>query len=319
MPASFQRVNPLGDSVIRGPARLLIAPITQAFPASIEAIVWTAATSTSYASDVQTLTVTGTPTGGTFTLSYQSVQTAPIAFNAASGAVQTALNALPGIANAGGVTCSGGALPSAAVVITFVSQGIQPLILAQTAFTGGTTPAAAVVHTTPGVGQYDPMSGWSDLGSTKTGAQVQRNNTETQIDVDQVYGMLLGIPDEWTMTVTTAFAETSLETIQMAWEGAGITLDATQSPNERHLPLGAPLSYTERRLAVLHQKTIGTSAGRLRAVVLRRVTHSPASSTLDYQKTGAQQSLSYVFGAYADFGVADEKARFGEIIEQLFA
>lgn len=321
MTASFQRVNPLGDSVIRGPARLLVAPITQAFPASIEAIVWTAATSTSYASDVQTLTITGTPTGGTFTLSYQSVQTTPIAWNAASGALQTALNALPGIANAGGVTCSGGALPSASIVITFVSQGVQPLILAQAgALTGGTTPAAAVVHTTPGVGQYDPMAGWSDLGSTKTGAQVQRNNTETQLDVDQIYGPLLSVPDEWTMTVTTAFAETSLETIQMAWEGAAnITLDATVTPNERHLSIGAPLAYTERRLAVLHQKTIGTSAGRLRCVVFRRVTHSPASSTLDYQKTGAQQSLAYVFAAYADFGVADPASRFMDIIEQQFA
>jgi hypothetical protein len=318
MTASFQRVNPLGDAIIRGPARLLVAPITQAFPTSIESVIWTPATSSSYVADVQTVAITGTPSGGTFTLSYLSVQTAPIAYNATSSAVASALNALPGIANVGGVTASGGPLPATAVVVTFVNTGFQPLMLAQsTGLTGGTTPAVTVTHTTSGVGQYDPMAGWSDLGSTKTGVQIMRNNTESAIDIDQILATLTAIPDEWEMTVTTAFAETTLENIQIAWEGGTIYSDATQTPNERHLPLGAPLAYTERRLAVIHQKTIGTSAGRLRMAALRRVTRSPANSVLDYQKTGNQQTLPHTFRAFADSAVADPYARFGEIIEQL--
>src|ERR1019366_9271607 len=100
----FQRVNPLGDAVIRGPARLLVAPITQAYPATIGAVVQTAATSTSYVADVQTVSISGAPTGGTFTLSSLSVQTGAIAYNATSSAVATAVNALPAIASVGGVT-----------------------------------------------------------------------------------------------------------------------------------------------------------------------------------------------------------------------
>lgn len=314
----FQRVNPLGDAVIRGPARLLVAPITQAFPASIEAIINTAATSSAYAADVQTVTETGTPSGGTFTLSVLSVQTAPLSYSASSGAVAAALNALPGIATVGGVTASGGPLPATAIVVTFVNQGIQPLILAQSSgLTGGTTPLVSVAHTTPGSGQYDPVSGWSELGSTKSGVQVTRNNTETQLDVDQILGALIAIPDEWEMTVATQFAETTLENIQMAWEGGAIYTDVTQNPNERHLPMGAPLTYANRRLAILHQKTIGTSAGRIRAVVLRSVTRSPQNSTFDFQKTGNQQTIAHTFRAFADFTISDPAARFGETIEQL--
>jgi hypothetical protein len=103
----------------------------------------------------------------------------------------------------------------------------------------------------------------------------------------------------------------------LAWEGGNIYTDATQSPNERHLPLGAPLSYSNRRLAVLHQKTIGTSAGRIRAAVLRSVTRSPQNSTMDFQKTGNQQTIAHTFRAFADFTVADPAARFGELIEEL--
>jgi hypothetical protein len=139
------------------------------------------------------------------------------------------------------------------------------------------------------------------------------------IDVDQILLGLLAIPDQWEMTVTTQLAETTLENIQLAWEGGTITTDTTQSPNERHLPLGGPLAYTSRRLAVLAQKTVGTSAGRIKAHVFRIVTRSPQASRLTFDKTGAQQVIPQVFRAFADQNIADPAARFGEVIEQLFA
>src|SRR5665213_2195375 len=173
----FQRISPLGDAFIRGPARLLVAPITQAYPTSIEAVINTAVSSTGYAVDVQTLTITGTPAGGTFTLSFQSVQTGALSYSATSAQIQTALNALPGILTVGGVVVTGGPMPTTPAVITFNNNGVQPNILGQSSLlTGGTTPAATIVHTTPGSGQFDPVSGWSDLGSTKNGIQVASTN-----------------------------------------------------------------------------------------------------------------------------------------------
>jgi len=105
-------------------------------------------------SEVQTLTITGTPTGGTFKLQFRGQRTAAIAYNAAAAAVVAALEALPSV-GAGGVTATGGALPGTAVVITFagaLAARAQPLItVVEAAFTGGTAPAAAVAETTPGV------------------------------------------------------------------------------------------------------------------------------------------------------------------------
>jgi hypothetical protein len=81
--------------------------------------------------------------------------------------------------------------------------------------------------------------------------------------------------------------------------------------------MGAPLSYTNKRLAVLHQKTIGPSAGRIRALVYRSVQRSPQNSTLDYQKTGQMQTIPHSFRAFADWTISDPYSRFADYIEQL--
>ena len=92
------------------------------------------------AADAQTITITGTPTGGTFVLGFKGAITAPIAYNAAAVAVQSALQALATI-GAGNVTCTGGALPGTGVVCTFagtLATGLQPLIVAgEGGLTGG--------------------------------------------------------------------------------------------------------------------------------------------------------------------------------------
>jgi hypothetical protein len=103
------------------------------------------------ANEQQTVTITGTPTGGTFTLTYAGATTAPIAFNAAATAVTTALEALPNI-GPGNVVASGGPGPGTPYVVTFQNQlGRQNVaqMTAAHALTGG-TPAIAVTTTTPG-------------------------------------------------------------------------------------------------------------------------------------------------------------------------
>lgn len=100
----------------------------------------------------QTVTITGTPTGGTFTLTYNGATTAAIAYNAASSAVQTALEALPNI-GVGNVAVSGGPGPGTPYVLTFQNQLARQNVAQMTAaasFTGGTTPAIAVTTTTAG-------------------------------------------------------------------------------------------------------------------------------------------------------------------------
>lgn len=104
-------------------------------------------------SEVQTLAITGGPTGGTFTLTFSSQTTGTIAYNATASAVQTALEALSNI-NPGDVICTGGPLPGTAVVVTFAGQYAGTDVPTMTAnsggLTGGTAPAAGVTVTTPG-------------------------------------------------------------------------------------------------------------------------------------------------------------------------
>jgi hypothetical protein len=102
---------------------------------------------------VQRATITGVPTGGSFTLTYGGSTTTAIAYNAVFGAVQTALEALPNIAP-GDVVVSGGPGPATPYTFTFGGTLNARDVSAMTAtgsFSGGTTPTIAVTTITPGV------------------------------------------------------------------------------------------------------------------------------------------------------------------------
>lgn len=101
--------------------------------------------------DVQTVTITGTPTGGTFTLTFSGQTTSAIAYNATPAAVQAAFTALSSV-GAGNATVTGTA--GSSYVITFggsLAGAPMANITATASFTGGTSPAIAVVHTTVGI------------------------------------------------------------------------------------------------------------------------------------------------------------------------
>lgn len=110
--------------------------------------------------EVQTVTITGTPTGGTFQLTYDGQQTATIPYNAAASAVQTALLALPNL-GAGDVTVGGGPGPGTPYTVTFAANlGNVPQMTASHAFTGGTAPNIAVTTTTPSAGPTPTAGDW---------------------------------------------------------------------------------------------------------------------------------------------------------------
>jgi hypothetical protein len=111
--------------------------------------------------EVQSLATTGTPTGGTFRLTYAGAQTAPIAYNATSAAVQSALEALSNIAP-GDVVVTGGPGPTTPYVFTFggtlAGANVAQMTVAAT-YTGGTSPTATITTTTGGVaGAPSPLS-----------------------------------------------------------------------------------------------------------------------------------------------------------------
>lgn len=100
--------------------------------------------------EVQTVTITGTPTGGTYTLTFGGQTTAAIPYNATATAVASALNALSAITAVGGVTATGGPHPGTPVVLTFGNMADVTQMTATSSLTGGTTPTVTVTTTTPG-------------------------------------------------------------------------------------------------------------------------------------------------------------------------
>lgn len=115
----------------------------------------------------QRFTITGTPTGGSFTATYSGQTTAAIAYNATASAVQSALEALSNI-DSGDVLATGGPLPGTAVTVEFKGRLAATDVATMTAtgsLTGGTTPTVAVTTPTAGVaGTPGPM--FKPIGST---------------------------------------------------------------------------------------------------------------------------------------------------------
>ncbi|WP_280498848.1 hypothetical protein [Nocardia cyriacigeorgica] len=99
--------------------------------------------------EIQSVALTGTPTGGTFTLAYGGNSTTGIAYNAAATAVETALEALPSIGE-GNVAVTG----TGPWTVTFqgaLAETNLPLMTANGAgLTGGTDPDVTVTETQAG-------------------------------------------------------------------------------------------------------------------------------------------------------------------------
>lgn len=208
-----------------------------AFLAPYSAVSITTLTTGTATNEVQTVTITGTPTGGSFTLTFSGQTTAAIAWNAAAGAVQTALEALVNI-GAGNVAVTGGPGPATPWTVTFVGVLAATDIAQMTAtgtLTGGTTPAVAVTTTTPGTGiDLAPLpSGYGDLGWTTTDGVTYGRTTEiTEI---QSFGALEATRADVTKDVVTMHVvaqETRLNTIGLQTGADPLGIKATAGTGE---------------------------------------------------------------------------------------
>lgn len=87
---------------------------------------------------VWNMTIAGGPTGGTYTLNLNGFATAPISYNAANSAIQSALNAISGVTGIAGIVVTG----TGPFVITLP---ITASMSVNHALTGGTSPSVALV------------------------------------------------------------------------------------------------------------------------------------------------------------------------------
>ena len=204
--ALFSAIQQLQAELIRKPisgASVFWAPSSATLPTTL---------TTGGTPEVQTVTISGTPTSGTFTLTLSGNTTAAIQYNAAASAVRTALEALPNI-GAGRVTVGGGPGPGTPYTVTFSSiLGNPAEMTAAHTFIGGTTPNVAVTTTTPGtaIELTTLPAGFVDLGylSKEDGATWAR---ETELSEVTAIGASEAVRSDITSDVNT-LAVTALET-----------------------------------------------------------------------------------------------------------
>lgn len=167
---------------------------------------------------------------------------------------------------------------------------------------------------TAGATQYDAVAPWTDVGFTKSGINITRNNAEEEFDVDQQRGSLRRRPTNFEMSVGTQLAEATIETFALGWELPAATTVTKVAPqlNETHVGLSAPTQYKERRVAVVFLFPDGI----IRAWVFRRCTKAAQESGFTLNKTGEQVSLPVRWNALTEVGAPQDSA-FGEIMEQI--
>lgn len=107
------------------------------------------------ANEVQTITISGTPTGGNFVCKVLG-QNVTLNFDDTSAEVQTAINAALAVLGTGHtVSVAGAGFPGAAATITFdgaqvSARDIPQITAVSAALTGGSAPAVAYATSTPG-------------------------------------------------------------------------------------------------------------------------------------------------------------------------
>lgn len=137
--------------------------------------------------EVQTITIGGTPSGGTFKLGFNGWTTAAITWSNVNAtliaAIDAALEALPSIGT-GGVVTAVGTLTAGigTITVTFSGANVQrravPTITVVDNSMTGTAPTIAVAETTPGVNAdgYGASQG-ATLIRADTGARYQNLGT----------------------------------------------------------------------------------------------------------------------------------------------
>ena len=108
-------------------------------------------------SEVQTLTIGGTPTGGTFAVSFEGRRSGDIAWNATNATLLASMNtAFDAAYGTGSIVAAAGTLTAGIGTVTltfggnYVRRAVPLMTIAQNALTG-TAPTLAIAETTPGV------------------------------------------------------------------------------------------------------------------------------------------------------------------------
>lgn len=168
--------------------------------ASIGQLYVDAITPTPGTNEIQTITKSGTVSGGTFTIAVNGEVTTAIAFGANNATVLAALEALPNVGT-GGIAVGGGPVNTTPITLTFLKQFAgqnMPLVVVDSSLlTGGGT--YVPTETTPGVPLTElalqPVSGnhwdvYADALASGLGGTKLTRALEVSWEISEMYGPL---------------------------------------------------------------------------------------------------------------------------------
>jgi hypothetical protein len=195
--------------------------------------------------EVQKVAIGGTPTGGTFTLTFSGQTTSAIAYNATAATVQTALQALSSIGS-GNATVTGGPGPGTAWTVTFVGALAQTDVAQMTAtssLTGGTSPSVTVTTLTSGI-NATPAS----TTTTTTTPTLAWSYSDPQNDSQAAWELYV---------FTQTFASANDMTDPSVWASSAVTYASGINPATRGIACPVDLANGAYRFYVHAKDTSG--------------------------------------------------------------
>lgn len=187
-------------------------------------------------SEVQTVTVNGSPTGGTFTLTFRGATTSGLAYNAAAATVQTALQGLATIgASNATVAGSAGGPYTVTFAAALASMAVDEMTADGSSLTGGTAPNVTVVTTTEGEAS-NGITGLINQTGVQTGA-LDVTDADSLLDAIALASAAEVTPNRWFVNGTDFIALRKLK------EATGskkylLEADVTSGPTYRLFGIG---------------------------------------------------------------------------------
>jgi hypothetical protein len=235
----------------------------------------------------QTVTITGSPDGGTFTLTYDGQTTAGIAYDATTDAVDSALEALSNIAD-GDVVVTGGPLPDTAIVVEFVEALAATDVAEMTISTASLTKTAAAVSVTETVKGEAAANEVQTItlygatgGSIRIGFGAEQTdliaynaaNATVETELEELSGIAVGnltigsgpLPAATTVTFGGTQANTDVSTMTIDVSELTTSISATVAETTKGVTAKNEINYigparTDRSTTHEHLRITGSSA-----------------------------------------------------------
>ena len=196
----------------------------------------------SLVNEVQVVTVTGSPTGGTFTISFNGYTTGDLAYNASASTVQTALRALTSITSTNvAVTGSNGGPYTVTFQNSLGGKNVPKMTANGTDLTGGTSPTVTVTVSVQGE-SGDTIRGLVNQSGVQTG-ELDVTDADSLLDAIGLASAAEVTPSRWLVNGTDFIA---LRKLKEASGSAKYLLESDVTSGPTYRLFGVPVTVTNK-------------------------------------------------------------------------